>query len=68
MIVGLLLSLTVGSSFQLFKTMKLNKKELLFLTWLISGLVIYGQMEQAAHEEEIEWKNNLKENIENDEL
>ena len=48
--------------------MKLNKKEMLFLTWLIAGLVIYGRMEQAAHEDEIEWKRNLKENLENDEL
>ena len=48
--------------------MKLNKKEMLFLTWLIAGLVIYGRMEQAFHAEEIEWKRNLKENIENDEL
>lgn len=46
--------------------MKLNKKEMLFLAWLISGLVIYGQMEQTAHEDEIEWKKNLKENIENE--
>ena len=46
--------------------MKLNKKECIFLAWLISGLVIYGRMEQAAHEEEIEWKKNLKENIENE--
>jgi hypothetical protein len=48
--------------------MKMNKKEFLFLTWLIAGLVIYGRMEQAAHEDEIEWKRNLKENLENDEL
>ena len=48
--------------------MKLNKKEILFLAWMIAGLVIYGRMEQAAHEEEIEWKRNLKENLENDEL
>jgi len=46
--------------------MKINKKELFFLAWLISGLVIYGRMEQAAHEDEIEWKKNLKENIENE--
>ena len=46
--------------------MKLNRKELFFLAWLIAGLVIYGRMEQAAHEEEIEWKRNLKENIENE--
>ena len=45
--------------------MKLNKKEILFLAWLISGLVIYGRMEQAAHEDEIDWKLNL-ENIENE--
>jgi len=50
------------------RKMKLNKKEMLFLTWLIAGLVIYGRMEQAFHAEEIEWKRNLKENIENDEL
>jgi len=46
--------------------MKMNKKEFLFLTWLIAGLVIYGRMEQAAHAEEIEWKRNLKENLENE--
>ena len=46
--------------------MKLNKKEMLFLALLLSGLVIYGRMEQAAHEDEIEWKRNLKENIENE--
>jgi len=46
--------------------MKMNRKELLFLAWLISGLVIYGRMEQAAHEDEIEWKKNLKENLENE--
>jgi hypothetical protein len=40
--------------------MKLNKKEMLFLAWLIAGLVIYGRMEQAAHEDEIEWKRNLE--------
>ena len=44
--------------------MKLNKKECIFLTWLIAGLVIYGRMEQAAHADVIEWKRNLKENIE----
>ena len=46
--------------------MKLNKKEFLFLAWMISGLVIYGRMEQKAQEEEIEWKKNIKENIENE--
>jgi len=46
--------------------MKMNKKEMLFLAWMIAGLVIYGRMEQSAHEEEIEWKRNLKENIENE--
>lgn len=66
MIVGLWLSLTVELSFQIFKTMKLNKKEFLFLAWMISGLVIYGRMEQKAQEEEIEWKKNIKENIENE--
>ena len=65
MIVGLSFLLTVELSFQLFKTMKLNKKECIFLAWLISGLVIYGRMEQAAHEDEIEWKRNL-ENLENE--
>lgn len=45
--------------------MKLNRKELFFLAWLIAGLVIYGRMEQAAHEDEIEWKKNM-ENIENE--
>tara|TARA_B100001059_G_C17667239_1_gene492588 strand:+ start:467 stop:607 length:141 start_codon:yes stop_codon:yes gene_type:complete len=40
--------------------MKLNKKELFFLAWLIAGLVIYGRMEQAAHMEEIDWKLNLE--------
>ena len=45
--------------------MKMNKKEMLFLAWMIAGLVIYGRMEQSAHEEEIEWKLNL-ENIENE--
>ena len=44
--------------------MKLNKKELLFLAGLISGLVIYGRMEQSAHADVIEWKRNLKEKIE----
>ena len=48
--------------------MKLNRKELFFLTWLIAALVIYGRLEYSAHEDEIEWKKNLKENIENDEL
>jgi len=48
------------------RKMKINKKELFFLAWLIAGLVIYGRMEQSAHEEEIEWKKNLKENIENE--
>ena len=67
MIVGLLLSLKVESSFRvIFKPMKLNKKEFLFLAWMISGLVIYGRMEQKAQEEEIEWKKNIKENIENE--
>ena len=42
--------------------MKMNKKEFLFLTWLIAGLVIYGRMEQSAHEDEIEWKRNLEQN------
>lgn len=46
--------------------MKLNKKEMLFLAWLLSGLVIYGRLEQAYHVEEIEWKRNLKENLENE--
>jgi hypothetical protein len=46
--------------------MKLNRKEILFLAWLIAGLVIYGRMEQAAHEDEIEWKKTLKEKIENE--
>ncbi len=47
--------------------MKLNRKEILFLAWLIAGLVIYGRMEQAAHEDEIEWKEkNRKENLENE--
>ena len=46
--------------------MKMNKKEMLFLAWMIAGLVIYARMEQSAHEEEIEWKRNLKENIENE--
>jgi hypothetical protein len=45
--------------------MKLNRKELFFLAWLIAGLVIYGRMEQSAHEDEIEWKKNM-ENIENE--
>ena len=40
--------------------MKINRKEFLFLAWLIAGLVIYGRMEQAAHEEEIEWKRSLE--------
>jgi hypothetical protein len=40
--------------------MKINKKEFLFLTWLIAGLVIYGRLEQSAHEDEIEWKRNLE--------
>ena len=48
--------------------MKMNKKEILFLAWLIAGLVIYGRLEQSAHEDEIEWERNLKENLENDEL
>ena len=47
--------------------MKLNKKELFFLAWMIAGLVIYGRMEQAYHLEEIEWKRNLEQN-EKDEL
>jgi len=46
--------------------MKLNKKECIFLAWMIAGLVIYGRMEQAYHFEEIEWKKNM-ENL-NDEL
>ena len=46
--------------------MKLNRKELLFLAWVIAGLVIYGRMEQAAYEDEIEWERNLKENSENE--
>jgi hypothetical protein len=43
--------------------MKLNRKELLFLAWLIAGLVIYGRMEQAAHLEEIEFKRSLKDEL-----
>jgi hypothetical protein len=46
--------------------MKLNKKECIFLAWMIAGLVIYGRLEQSSHEDEIEWKKNLKENIENE--
>jgi len=46
--------------------MKMNKKEILFLAWLIAGLVIYGRLEQSAHEDEIEWERNLKENLENE--
>jgi len=46
--------------------MKLNRKELFFLAWMIAGLVIYGRLEQSTHEDEIEWKKTLKENIENE--
>jgi len=48
--------------------MKLNKKECIFLAWLIAGLVIYGRMEQATHLEIIEWERNLELNIQKDEL